>query len=168
MPVAVNWRALSQRSQRGQTLVELLVGIAITGIVLAAVAGLLYTVSDRFAGWGARLDTASDGFGLAAALQADGHRYRPCGSGTSLSFCRTIGDCSPTLPAVTYWSTQIGGTDFLIKRTEGDRVTLVGRAQAAPKPPYFTYDPNTNAIHVQGLSSTLRDLVVFYHPPAPC
>jgi len=168
MPVAVSSRASVLRSQSGQTLVELLVGIAITGIVLAAVAGLLYTVSDRFAGWGARLDTATDGFRLAGALQADGHRYRPCGSGTTLTFCRTVGDCSPTLPAVTYWSTQVGGTEFLIKRTEGDKVALVGRAQAASKPPYFTYDPNANAIHVQGLSSTLRDLVVFYHPPAPC
>jgi prepilin-type N-terminal cleavage/methylation domain-containing protein len=160
--------AVNLQSQRGQTLVELLVGIAITGIVLAAVAGLLYTVSDRFAGWGARLDTATDGFSLAGALQADGHRYRPCGSGTSLTFCRTVGDCSPTVPAVIYWSTQVGGTDYLIKRTEGDKVTLVGRAQAAPNPPWFTYNPNANAIHVQGISSTLTDLVVFYHPPAPC
>jgi prepilin-type N-terminal cleavage/methylation domain-containing protein len=150
-------------SQRGQTLVELLIGIAITGIVLAAVAGLLYTVSDRFAGWGDRLDSATDGFGLAGALQADGHRYRPCGSGTSLTFCRTVGDCGPRAPAVTYWSTQVGGKDFVIRRTEGDKVTLVGRAQAAPT---FSYDPN--AIRVQGISRTLTDLVVFYHPPAPC
>ena len=154
---------MNVRSQHGQTLVELLIGIAITGIVLAAVAGLLYTVSDRFAGWGTRLDAATDGFGLAAALQADGHRYRPCGSGTSLTFCRTFGDCSPTTPAVTYWSTQVGGTDFLIRRTEGDKVTLVGRAEAAPT---FSYDPN--AIRVQGISRTLTNLVVFYHPPAPC
>jgi prepilin-type N-terminal cleavage/methylation domain-containing protein len=66
--------------QRGMTLVELLVAMAITSILLVGLANVFFDVTSRYQDWAHRLQTASVGTGLAANLQADSHRYVHCDS----------------------------------------------------------------------------------------
>jgi len=154
------------RAQRGQTLIELLIGIAITGLVLTALGGLLYTVSDRFAGWGKRLDTATDGFGVASALQADSHRYVVCSSvnGPQLSFCLPTAGC---VPKVVYKGSQRNDGSWVITRTEDARTTLVTRANASPT---FVVDliQTPGTIKVNGVDSSLSVIVYYHAPVATC
>jgi len=65
--------------QRGMTLVELLVSMAVTSIILTGLTGVFFNVSSRYQEWSTRINAASAGAGLEAALQADSHRYVPCG-----------------------------------------------------------------------------------------
>ena len=151
---------MKPRSQSGQTLVELLIGITVAGMVLAALAGLLYSVSDRFSRWGERLDTATDGFGLASALQADSHRYAPCPlqGGGELQFCQPTADC----PQAVSYSSQLSGDTYSILRTEGGKSAVVGRARAKPQ-----FRGGGGVISVSGISSSLN-LVVYYAPVLVC
>ncbi len=78
--------------QRGMTLIELLVALAVTSIILVGLGGVLVNASSRYQGWVDRLDSASTGTGLAASLQSDLHRYVVCGSfgsnlGQQLDLC---------------------------------------------------------------------------------
>jgi Tfp pilus assembly protein PilW len=72
------------------TLVELLVSMAVTSIILVGLTGVYFNVTQRYQGWVNRLNTASTGADLAARLQADTHRYVPCGNFdhvTAFSLC---------------------------------------------------------------------------------
>lgn len=151
---------MKPRSQSGQTLVELLIGITVAGMVLAALAGLLYSVSDRFSRWGDRLDTATDGFGLASALQADSHRYVPCPLqvGDELQFCQPTAGC----PQAVSYSSQLSRDTYSILRTEGGKSAVVGRARARPQ-----FRGGGGVISVSGISSSLN-LVVYYAPALVC
>jgi prepilin-type N-terminal cleavage/methylation domain-containing protein len=66
--------------QRGMTLVELLVAMAVTSILLVGLTSVFFDVTSRYQDWAHRLQTASTGVSLAATLQADGHRYVHCDS----------------------------------------------------------------------------------------
>lgn len=67
------------RSQRGMTLVELLVSLAVASILLVGLGGAMFDVSMQYQRWVDRVDlAAAAGAGLAAALQADSHRYVVC------------------------------------------------------------------------------------------
>ena len=66
-------------AQRGATLVEVLVAMGIASILLVGLGSALLNVAGRYQSWVDRLDSASTGDGLAARLQADGHRYVVCG-----------------------------------------------------------------------------------------
>lgn len=153
---------MTVRNQRGQTLIELMIGIAITGLVLTALGGLLYTVSDRFAGWGNRLDTATNGFGIASSLQADSHRYVTCqaGDGTTLTFCLPTPGC---ISKVTYAASLRSGTNndhpWVLTRTEETKTTLMARAVAQPR-----FTDTGGVIRVYGIDTSLT-VTVFYHAP---
>ena len=152
------------RGQRGHTLIELMIGIAITGLVLAALGGLLYTVSDRFAGWGKRLDTATDGFAVASALQADSHRYVVCGSaadGPQFSFCLPTAGC---VPKVTYSGSLRNDGTWVVTRNDGTRTTLVATADAEPA--FVVHTPGT--IQVNHIRSSLSVTVYYHAPMATC
>ena len=156
---------MKPRSQSGQTLVELLIGITVAGMVLATLAGLLYSVSDRFSRWGDRLDTATDGFGLASALQADSHRYVLCHFlGTEVQFCQPTAGCPQ---AVSYSSLPLAsggpGLDtYSILRTEGGKSAVVGHARAKPQ-----FRGGGGVISVSGINPSLN-LVVYYAPVLLC
>ncbi len=147
--------------QSGETLIELMVGITVAGIILGSLAGLLYTVNDRFEHWGARLDSATDGFSLANALQADSHRYYPCGSGSGpqLQLCVPTSGCTR---AVFYDSHAQGGT-WVITRSEVDtgRTALVGRTRVGNQPQFTA---GAGVIQVSNINDSLQ-LVVYYHEP---
>lgn len=64
--------------QRGMTLIELLVSMAVTSMLLVALGGVFVNVSSRYQGLADRLNNASTGSALAASLQADSHRYVVC------------------------------------------------------------------------------------------
>lgn len=160
---------MKPRSQSGQTLVELLIGITVAGMVLATLAGLLYSVSDRFSRWGGRLDTATDGFGLASALQADSHRYVPCHPDVSdeLQFCQPTAGCPQAVSYSSQPLRDIPGTSlsrgtYAILRTEGGKSAVVGRALAEPQ-----FRGGGGVISVSGISPSLN-LVVYYAPVLLC
>ena len=147
------------RGQRGQTLIELLIGVTVASLILGALAGLMYTVNDRFQHWGDRLDSATDGFGIASAIQADSHRYYPCGpsSGLTLALCEPTARCQP---AVVYASRlQNGG--WVITRQEHGSTTLVDRTRLSTQP---TFTVSGAVIQVSAINQALY-LSVFYHPP---
>ncbi len=66
-------------SQRGATLVEVLVAMGVASILLVGLGSALLNVSGRYQSWVDRLSSASTGDGLAANLQSDSHRYVVCG-----------------------------------------------------------------------------------------
>jgi prepilin-type N-terminal cleavage/methylation domain-containing protein len=156
---------MNVRGQRGQTLVELLIGMAVAGVILGALAGVLYTVGTHSAQWTRQVDEASVGDALAAALQADSHRYPPCAStsGASLTFAAPLTDASVTYHAVL----ASDGTSYVVERsvsaspTVTPTVTLVERLPGQPK---FIVSPPTITVSVPNLGSR-GDLVVYY--PAP-
>ena len=143
--------------QRGQTLVELLVGLAVTAIVLGAMTGLLYTVSDRATRWGDRVNQASNGFALASALQADGHRYTvPCTNG----YVQQLRLSMPGTGAqVTYASIGNASDGWVVTRTEGSRTAAsVGRLRSQP-----AFSVGGGAIHISEVVQT-GDMLVYYRP----
>ncbi len=151
---------MSARGQRGQTLVELLVGITVTGIVLAALAGLLFTVSDRFDHWSSRVQNASDGADVASAIQADGHRYAVCASGSALDFC-IPGRCGS--PVVTY-DVHTSGSTYVITRSDSQQDdTFVGRL---PDQPQFTPGQSPGLMRITWGAHQV--LVYLRSPGQPC
>jgi prepilin-type N-terminal cleavage/methylation domain-containing protein len=110
--------------QRGETLIELMLALAITGLVLAGLAGVTYTVSDRFEHWAERITAASAGSAVAATVQADSHRYVPCtvpaAGQAQLVLCSPL-DCRP---AVTYAARATSGAYLLVRRERATEIPL--------------------------------------------
>ncbi len=80
-------------------MVELIVGMAVTSILLVGLTGVLFSASSAYNGWIDRVETSGTGDVLAAALIADSHRYLTCSTTTTsrLDFCLPGSDvCPPT------------------------------------------------------------------------
>ena len=157
MPAAVTPR----RTKGGQTIVELLVGITVTGIILAALTGLLFTVSDRFANWTDRLVGVTDGVDLASAVQADGHRYVVCqgGAGGQLHLC-----VPHTCAAAVTYDSRSTGAGWVVTRTDAAGTgRFVGRL---PGQPQFTSTTGKVTVRWTGRDRNPRFLYVYLHPPA--
>jgi prepilin-type N-terminal cleavage/methylation domain-containing protein len=159
------------RSQSGMTLVELLVAMSVMTIVLVGATGVLFRVSDRFQSWQDRIADASAGSALAAAIQADSHRYVVCGvTQTTLRFCLP----SAGSTEVTY-TVQGSAPPYPILRQEaGGSTVLVARAPGAK--PYFW----SECLHSNGSTGTVsghihvrqyravggsENFSVYYHAP---
>jgi prepilin-type N-terminal cleavage/methylation domain-containing protein len=151
------------RSQRGMTLIELLVSMSVTSILLLGLGSVFFTVSGRYQNWAHRLQTASVGAGLAASLQADSHRYVRCDS-TRLE-TRPLSEISLCAPddrrtaVVTYSVDGPAGGPWVITRQQGSQAAFMLRSDTQP---YFWLDcwdnNNTSAtvsghIHVYDLRS---------------
>jgi prepilin-type N-terminal cleavage/methylation domain-containing protein len=114
---------MRRERQRGMTLIELLVAMAVTSILLVGLGSVFFDVSGKYDEWAHRLQTASVGVGLAARLQADSHRYVYCDSTplntryvSDLALCAA--DDTGT-PIVTYHVT--GGGPWVIARQQGNQ-----------------------------------------------
>ncbi len=154
------------------TLVELLIAMSVMTIVLVGATGVLYGISDRFQGWQDRITDATMGSALAAAIQADSHRYVVCGvTSTTLRFCLP----SDGSTAVTY-TVRGSAAPYVIVRQEGqDPAVLVARS-AGKLAPFFWSEcihdnPNTGTvsghIHVRQYRTTndMQNFSVYYHAP---
>jgi prepilin-type N-terminal cleavage/methylation domain-containing protein len=137
--------------QRGMTLVELLVAMAITSILLVGLANVFFEVTSRYQGWAHRIQTASVGAGLAASLQADGHRYIRCDSTPMGPQVYTIQLCPADAtgsPAVTY---QVSSSaPFVISRQEGTQPAAFMVRSTGTTRPTLTIDCLDNGSTLSG------------------
>lgn len=165
------------RDQRGMTLVELLVGMAVTSIILIGLAGVLYPVSGRYQAWVDRVSTASAGLGLAGSIQADSHRLIACslpqnGNKYELDLC------VPGEPAAVVDYTISGGSaPWTISRTDGAGSSTFMARGLGPTRPWFKVDclPATSGvasghIHLYDFRQDGRsteNYSVYYRAPGP-
>lgn len=127
--------------QRGMTLIELLVAMAVTSILLVGLGAVLFNVSSNYQAWAHRLNGASTGVGLAASIQADSHRYVVCGSpgnqGQTLNLC-PADQLDATRPAVRYVISS-AGPYVVTRQPAGKPAAFMGRSDVTQLP-YFTVD----------------------------
>jgi prepilin-type N-terminal cleavage/methylation domain-containing protein len=130
---------MRRHGQRGMTLIELLVSMAVMSILLLGLSSVFFVVSSRYEDWAHQLQTASVGAGLAASLQADSHRYVHCDS-TPLDTrpLYVIALCAAddrNTAIVTY---QVSGTKpWVITRQQGTQAAFMLRSDTQP---YFWID----------------------------
>jgi prepilin-type N-terminal cleavage/methylation domain-containing protein len=129
------------RGQSGMTLIELLIGMAVTSFVLLGLSGVV-TVSYRVMDlWSQRIDESQTVDQLASWLQQDTHRYVVCGNdGTTLQLCVPN---SADQPVVTYASTCTGGSCDLTRQDGAGGSRVVGRGLASQ--PTFDMDCTQSA-----------------------
>jgi hypothetical protein len=156
------------------TLVELLVAMTVTTIVLVGITGVLYGVTSKYQQSIDRVGDASTGSALAAAIQADSHRYVVCQiRDAELDLCLP----NSTMNIVTY-TINPNGPPYSITRTEihgsNQSSTLVGRGLFGQ--PIFWRDCHPTAgtlsghIHVRWLRDPSRgseSFSVYYRAPLP-
>jgi prepilin-type N-terminal cleavage/methylation domain-containing protein len=119
--------------QRGMTLIELLVAMAVTSILLVGLTSAYLNVSTVYQSWADRLQGASIGTGLAASLQADAHRYVFCPPTVASVPAPDLYLCSPddlATPAVSYHVTGTG--PWVITRQVGTKTTFMARSATEP------------------------------------
>jgi prepilin-type N-terminal cleavage/methylation domain-containing protein len=130
--------AVSHASQRGMTIVELLVAMVVTAIVLIGLTGVLYHVTGRYQAWIDQVNTASTGVSLAAALQADSHRYLMCAvSRYELDFC--LPNDPPSKWAVQYLVTA-NSPYAITRQVAHDKIVFTGRGLKQDIRPHFSDD----------------------------
>jgi Prokaryotic N-terminal methylation motif len=101
-----------RRSQAGLSIVELIVGMAITSILMLGITGVVFSANTAYSGWIDRIETSGTGDVLAAELAADSHRYVACSKSVNqLDFC--IPGASGTAPVVSY---RTSGTPYSVMR----------------------------------------------------
>lgn len=149
---------MSLRSQSGMTLVELMIAMAITAVVLAALAGVVFGANLVSNSWGQRTYLAETAQLLPNALQADAHRFVPCRTGAELDLCLPGG---PTMVA---YRASAGCPCDLLRVDNLGRETVVVRGLA--QPPSFT----ASCAIAGGVDSGVITVLLQYHgdtAPAP-
>jgi prepilin-type N-terminal cleavage/methylation domain-containing protein len=116
--------------QRGMTLVELLVSMAVTSILLVGLTSAFFDVSGVYGKWANRLQGAQISTGLAASLQLDTRRYVFCGQTQPGGIPEPYLDlCWPDqlgTPAVRY---RVNGSQpWVITRQAGQTATFMARS----------------------------------------
>jgi type II secretory pathway pseudopilin PulG len=120
------------------SLVELLVSMAVMSILLVGVSSAFFNVTSRYQHWADRISTASTGGSLAVAIQADSHRYVPCGS---YSHVQTLNLC----PAddLSNWAVRYavsGPFPYVITRQEAGKPPAFVARSVNPTMPDFWAD----------------------------
>jgi pilin/secretion family protein with methylation motif len=155
-----------RRSQAGLSLVELIIGMAVTSLVLSGIVAMVFTLTNSYNHWVGRIGNASSGDVLAAAIQADSHRLTPCRASTSeLDFC--LVDATVTVA----YRTQ-GPAPYTVTRINGGGSQLMVRGLAARPIYHVDCDGTTGAgsgsIEVDNITG-LGPLRVYFHSPlGPC
>ena len=168
--------------QRGMTLVEVLVSLAVTSIILVGIGSVLSGISDRYQRWADRLNRGATGTQLAQSIQADSHRLVVCHV-TSVHTSR-LDLCQPDdlgSPQVSY--VVSGSGPWVIIRSENGQTSFMARTQAGTSgPPEFGADCSPAAgalsghIHVyrlraddgtggEGPSANTENFSVYYLAP---
>jgi len=159
--------------QRGMTLVELLVAMAVTSLVLVGLTGILYDVTRFYQGWSDRLDDASTGSAVAAALQRDSEHSIPCH--TTDDHVQVLTFCIPGTSTVTatYTIRADGATWSVVRQGAPGGITVL-LARSVPRQPSFWSQcipgPGTISghIHVYNFRTDPRSsesFSVYYHAP---
>ena len=66
---------MGRRGEAGLSLVELIIGMGVTTLVLTGMVAVVFTITGTYNAWVDRIANASNGDVLAAAIQADAHRF---------------------------------------------------------------------------------------------
>jgi prepilin-type N-terminal cleavage/methylation domain-containing protein len=114
--------------QRGLTLVELLVAMAITSMIFVAIADVTQVGEQVEATWSNAITNAQSANRLAGWLQRDTHRYTPCSAGTY-----QLDLCLVRTTVVTY---QWSAGNIVRVDNSTDASAVVARGVAVPG---FTY-----------------------------
>ena len=166
------------------TLVELLIAMAVTAILMFGLAGVFLNATSHYQDWADRIADGSTGDILAANLQADSHRYVPCGQHqwvTQLNLC-TAYDLNPTDAAVRY-AVSSAAPYIVTRQTPSTSAAFMARSQTS-RQPQFWVDCSDNGstvsghIHVyymrldDGAGGTnpqnvAQNFMVYYAAPAP-
>ncbi|HXM58851.1 MAG TPA: type II secretion system protein [Candidatus Dormibacteraeota bacterium] len=129
---------MRRHPQRGMTLVELLVSMAVMSIILVGLAGAFFNTTAQYQQWADRLGTASTGTALAASLQSDSHRLVPC-DGMVNVLVQTFQMCQPddrSHPAVLY--SVSGHVPYVITRAEvGKSPAFMARGESSTQPEFW-------------------------------
>lgn len=125
------------RSQRGASLVELMVAMTVTASVLIGLTGVVYGADVVTRTWSQRVYLADASEGVGAMLAADSHRLLACSpDGPELDFCQPDGAGTRV---VTYTSLPAGCNSGMpacdLTRTDlltGGKLTVARGLLAAP------------------------------------
>ena len=162
---------MKHRGQRGLTVIELIIAMAVTSIVMVALVGIVFAVNQVSTAWGQRTYLSQAAPLLPNTLQADAHRYVPCNSGvsSSLQLCLPNGQ-----PAVTYAAG--GSCPCDLTRTNqltGSRTVVVH--SLLDKPAFTTTCAPAGGVTAGSISVQLRyqgdaalqaPVVVYFRAPA--
>jgi hypothetical protein len=151
------------------SLVELIIGMAVTSLVLSGVVAIVFTITNSYNHWVDRVGNASNGDVLAASIQADAHRLIPCSTSTvELDFCQVDGT---TL--VAYYRAQ-GPAPYTVTRVRA----AVGSSQVMVRglgaSPVFHVDCDGSAgaesgyVEADGIAGLGALRVYFRSPLGPC
>jgi Tfp pilus assembly protein PilV len=130
------------------TVVELLVAMFVTSVILVGLTGVFLNVSNRYQEWANRIQNASTGANLAAALQSDSHRYVPCGNVDHVSVFQMCPADDRANWAVEY---VVAGTfPYVITREEAGKAPTLMARSVNPTPPSFWAECIDNGITSSG------------------
>jgi hypothetical protein len=155
-----------RRAQAGLSLVELIIGMAVTTLVLSGVVAMVFTLNNAYDTWVGRIGNASNGDVLAAAIQGDAHRLIACPPDAGeLDFCLVDGT------TVVAYRTQ-GPRPYTVTRAAGSANQVMVRGLAA-RPSYHvdcdaTPGAGSGYIETIGISGLTALRVYFHSPLGPC
>jgi len=138
--------------QRGMTLVELLVALAVTSIILVGLNGVFLVATEHYQQWSNRIHSASIPVALASDLQSDSHRYVVCSdlfvSSDTLDLCAAENLAAG--PLVRYRVT--GAAPFMIVREApvGAAPIFLARGQTNARPSFWADCYNSGGDVVSG------------------
>ena len=164
---------MKHRYQRGLTLVELVITMAVTAIVLVGLGGVVFAANEVSNAWGQRTYLSQETPLLPNALQADAHRYPPCdpaGPGSSsLRLCLPSGVAAVTYAANGACPCDLMRTDEL---TGGRTVVVRGLLE---QPTFTSACAAAGSVSAGSISLSLRyhgdaatqqPVVVYFRAPA--
>lgn len=169
------------RRQRGMTLVELLVAMAVTAILMVGLAGAFLNATSHYQDWANRINDGSVGDILAANLQADSHRYVLCGPHqfvSQLNLCWTY-DLNPADAAVRY-AVSSAAPYIITRQTAQASAAFMARGQTSQQPQFLadcsangsTVSGHINVYYLRsgdgaGGTNQAQNFMVYYSAPAP-
>jgi Tfp pilus assembly protein PilW len=155
-----------RRGQAGLSLVELIIGMGVTTLVLTGMVAIVFTITNTYNLWVDRIGNASNGDVLAAAIQADAHRFLTCStSQAELDFCQVDGTRTVTYVA------QVSAPYAVSRVTAGGSQLMVRGSASRPR---FHIDcdgsgaVDSGYIEANGIAGLGALRVYFRSPTGPC